>query len=273
MNFAGLLGYIAAIGVFYFAIHGATKDIKLFLDPHAIVIVLGGTLTVALIAFSFRRLFAGLRVVLRKTLGGERTDYLGTIKKIVEISDVYRQDPKKALGMIDKDTHPFLSDGIKLLVEFGFAAEELESILANSLRGKKKRDQEESKVWATISRFPPAFGLLGATLGMISLLQTLGDPGAQDRIGPAMAVALVATFYGLVFANLVFIPIAEKMTEVSSSDMVLRSIIKEGVILIGEKKHPSYIEEYLKSFLSPTQRSIELLGGSSDSKSVGKKAA
>lgn len=261
MNLAGLIGFLSAGVVVFFAIHGAAKDPKLFMDPHALIIVLGGTTTVALITFSFKRLSGGLKVVLKKTLGGERNDYLGTIKEIVTIADAYRQDPKKAAALITKSTHPFLSDGVKMLVEFGFTGEELDNILSNALRGKKRRDQEESKVWHTISRFPPAFGLLGATLGMIALLQTLGEPGAQDRIGPAMAVALVATFYGLVFANLVFIPIAEKLAEVSSGDLVLRSIIKEGVLLIGEKKHPSYIEEYLKSFLSPSQRNIEILGG------------
>lgn len=262
MNFAGFLGILSAGAVVYFAIHGAAKDPKLFLDAHALIIVLGGTATVALITFSFRRLFGGMKVILRKLLGGERTDYLGTIRKIVEVADVYRQDPKRALSLVqDKNTHPFLQDGIKLLVEYGFSSEDLEKIMANALKGKKRRDQDESKVWLTISRFPPAFGLLGATLGMIALLQTLGEPGSQDRIGPAMAVALVATFYGLVFANLVFIPIAEKLSEVSSGDLVLRSIIKEGVILVGQKKHPSFIEEYLKSFLSPTQRKVEMLGG------------
>ncbi|MBO9666357.1 MAG: MotA/TolQ/ExbB proton channel family protein, partial [Bdellovibrio sp.] len=102
--------------------------------------------------------------------------------------------------------------------------------------------------------FPPAFGLLGATLGMISLLQTLGEPGAQDRIGPAMATALVATFYGLLTANLVLIPIAEKLSSVSQADMTLREIIKEGVLLVHEKKHPIFIREYLRSFLPPAQR-------------------
>lgn len=262
MNIAGLIGYICAGAVIYFSIKGSTKDPQLFLDPHALIIVIGGTVTVALLTFSFKRLFGGLKVVLKKTLGGERNDYLGTIRQVVMIAEAYRQDPKKALGLISKDTHPFLADGVKLLVEFGFANEDLDKILSNSLKGKRRRDGEEQKVWHTISRFPPAFGLLGATLGMIALLQTLGEPGAQDRIGPAMAIALVATFYGLVIANLVLIPIAEKLHEVSSGDLVLRSIIKEGVLLIGERKHPAFIEEYLKSFLSPTQRKVELLGGS-----------
>lgn len=254
MNLAGLIGILSAIGVAYFSIATSTKKPELFMDAHAIVIVLGGTLTVGLITFNFKRLFGSLKVVARKILGGQRNDYLGTIKEIVAIANIYREDPKKALAMVNAKTHPFLGDGMKLLVEYGFKAEDLEQILSSALRGKKRRDHEEVKVWHTVSRFPPAFGLLGATLGMIALLETLGEAGSQDRIGPAMAVALVATFYGLIFANLVFIPIAEKLAEVASEELVMRSIIKEGVILIGEKRHPAFIEEYLKSFLAPSLR-------------------
>lgn len=273
MNFAGLFGFVCAGGVLYFAIHGATKDVGLFMDPHAIIIVLGGSFTVALISFSFKRLYGGLKVVAKKTLGGEREDYLGTIKQIVTMAEAYRQEPAKAMALVNDKTHPFLTDGMKLLVDYGFAADDLDNILSNALKGKKKRDLDEVKVWQTISRFPPAFGLLGATLGMIALLQTLGEPGAQDRIGPAMSVALVATFYGLAFANLVFIPIAERMGEVSAGDIMLRQIIKDGVVLIAERKHPSFIEEYLKSFLAPGQRKQDMLGGGSSDSGTKNKAA
>nr|BFD60557.1 motility protein A [Bdellovibrio sp. CKG001]BFD63972.1 motility protein A [Bdellovibrio sp. HM001]BFD68162.1 motility protein A [Bdellovibrio sp. HAGR004] len=260
MNLAGLLGILAAVGIAAFSILDAAKNPKVFADVHGIVLVIGGTLTVALMSFNFKSLWTALKIVTRKMLGRERVDYLGTIATIVDISEAYRRDPKSVQAMIKPDTHPFIKDGVQLLVEYGFSYDELADVLTNSLRGKKKRDEEEIKVWHTISRFPPAFGLLGATLGMISLLQTLGEPGAQDRIGPAMATALVATFYGLVVANLVLIPISEKLQTVSKADVTLREIIKEGILLVHEKKHPLFIKEYLKSFLSPAQRSDDAAG-------------
>ncbi|XGC81087.1 motility protein A [Bdellovibrio bacteriovorus] len=254
MNFAGIFGLISAIAIAAFSILDSAKNPKIFADPHGIVLVVGGTITVALLSFNFKSLWNALKIVTRKMLGRERVDYHGTIDTIVEISEAYRRDPKSVPSVLKPSTHPFIKDGVQLLVEYGFSYEELDDVLTNSLRGKKKRDEEEMKVWHTMSRFPPAFGLLGATLGMISLLQTLGDPGAQDRIGPAMATALVATFYGLVVANLVLIPISEKLQTVSHSDVTLREIIKEGILLVHEKKHPLFIKEYLKSFLSPGQR-------------------
>lgn len=254
MNFAGILGILSAIGISAYAIMDSAKNPMVFADAHGIILVIGGTITVGLISFNFKSLASALKIIVRKTLGKERVDYLGTIETIVEISEAYRRDPKSVNNVVKPNVHPFIKDGVTFLVEYGFSYDELADVLTNALRGKKKRDDEEIKVWNTIARFPPAFGLLGATLGMISLLQTLGEPGAQDRIGPAMATALVATFYGLIVANLILLPIAEKLTTVSKADVTLREIIKEGILLVHEKKHPLFISEYLKSFLSPSQR-------------------
>lgn len=266
MNFSGLIGLIAAASITTFAILDTAKSPKVFADVHGIVLVLGGTITVALLSFSFKSLSTALKIVFRKMLGKERNDYMGTIHTIIELSEAYRRDPKSLKSSLKADCHPFLRDGVNLLTDHGFNYEELDEVLSNALKGKKKRDEEEVKVWHTIARFPPAFGLLGATLGMIALLQTLGEPGAQDRIGPAMATALVATFYGLVVANLILIPIGEKLQNVSTNDYTVRQIIKEGILLVHEKKHPSFIAEYLKSFLPPKYRESSSAGGGVSSK-------
>ncbi len=254
MNIAALFGIVVGLGMTIFAIMGSAKNPIIFLDPHGIVIVIGGTLTVALLSFSFKKLAGALKIVFRKLLGKERDNVQLTIKTIVKLADTYRTSPKELLSTLPADAHPFLRDAVGTIVNYGFGVEELDEILSNAIRGKIKRDEDEVKVWHTISRFPPAFGLLGATLGMIALLETLGEPGAQSRIGPAMATALVATFYGLITANLIFIPISEKLHIVSHSDQLLRHIIKDGVLMIVEKRHPTFIEEYLKSFLAPGLR-------------------
>lgn len=256
MNKAGLLGLMAALAITIFSVLDAAKNPMVFLDIHGIVIVIGGTLTVAMLSFNFKKLFAAMKILVRKTLGREREGYDETIKQIIDLSEVYRANPKGLMAAVPQTAHPFLKDAVKLVSDYGFNVDEVDDILTNAIRGKFKRDEDENKVWHTIARFPPAFGLLGATLGMISLLQTLGEPGAQDRIGPAMATALVATFYGLLVANLVLLPIAEKLAAVSASDRTARSIIKEGVLMIVEKRHPTFIAEYLQSFLPPSQRNL-----------------
>jgi len=263
MNFAGLLGIISGLSVVIFITTGS-KSSQVFLDPHGMVIVLGGTFTVALLCFPFDRLFGAFKIIMKKLLGKIDNDYAGMIEVITNTSQIYRNNPKASLDQIPKDSHPFFMEGMQMLVEYGFNAEDLDNILQNSIDGKKKRDHDDLKVWHTISRFPPAFGLLGATVGMISLLQTLGEPGAQDRVGPAMATALVATFYGLVCANLVFIPMAEKLQEVGAEDLVMRNLIKEGILLIQEKRHPLLISEYLRSFLDAKYRKATTAGSSDE---------
>jgi chemotaxis protein MotA len=254
MNLSAVLGIIAAIGIAAFAILDSTKNPKIFADIHGIVIVIGGTVTVALMSFTFKRLAAAVKIVVRKVLSKESDDYLSTISLIVKLSETYRTNPKALESQLPPKAHPFLRDAVQMVTNYGFNVDELDDVLSNAIKGKTNRDDDEVKVWHTISRFPPAFGLLGATLGMISLLQTLGEPGAQDRVGPAMATALIATFYGLIFANLVLIPISEKLGTLSAADRIMRLIIKDGMLMIVEKKHPTYIEEYLKSFLAPGQR-------------------
>jgi chemotaxis protein MotA len=254
MNLAGVIGTLSAVAVTAYAILDSTKNPKIFLDAHGIIIVVGGTVTVALMSFNFKKLIGALRVVFRKMFGRERDNFLDTIALIVKLAETYRSNPKGMMSQLPPNAHPFLKDAIEMISNYGFSAEDLDDILTNSIKGKVKRDEEEVRVWHTVGRFPPAFGLLGATLGMIAMLESLGEPGAQDRIGPAMATALIATFYGLVLANLVVLPLSEKLGVVAASDKIMRNIIKEGVVMIADKKHPAYIEEYLKSFLSPSQR-------------------
>jgi chemotaxis protein MotA len=254
MNISGIFGFISAICVMTFVIAGSHGSAKVFLDPHGMVIVLGGTLTVALLCFPFHQLFRALKVVAGKMVGKMEFNYVEMIDIIVNTSQVYRSNPKASLDQIGEGSHPFFKEGMQMLVEYGFNSEDLDRILQNSIDGKRKRDHDDAKVWHTVSRFPPAFGLMGATVGMISLLQGLGEPGAQDKIGGAMATALVATFYGIAAANLLFIPIAEKVHEVSAQDMVMRNLIKEGILMIQEKRHPILISEYLKSFLDEKDR-------------------
>lgn len=89
---------------------------------------------------------------------------------------------------------------------------------------------------------------------MISLLQQLGGKDAQKLLGPAMAIGLVATFYGLTLANLILIPISENLASINRDDESLRMIIVDGIRMIRHKEHPKVVEEYLKSHLTPNER-------------------
>jgi chemotaxis protein MotA len=120
----------------------------------------------------------------------------------------------------------------------------------------ESRYLQEANMFRTIGRFPPAFGLLATTLGMIGLLQKLGQPDSQRLIGPAMSVGLIGTLYGIALANLVFIPIAENLTERTHEEMALRRLIVEGALMLKGQVNPVTMREGLNSFLMPKDRVV-----------------
>jgi chemotaxis protein MotA len=109
-------------------------------------------------------------------------------------------------------------------------------------------------MFRTIGRFPPAFGLLATTLGMIGVLQRIGSPDSQKLIGPAMSVGLIGTLYGIGMANLIFLPIAENLTERTQEEVALRKLIIEGAVLLKQQVNPVSMRESLNSFLLPVDR-------------------
>jgi len=130
----------------------------------------------------------------------------------------------------------------------------LRGILETRAETHFERYLDEADIFKTMSKFPPAFGLLGTTLGMIALLKSLGAEGGKNAVGPSMAIALVATLYGIGLANFIFIPIAENLTKQAKEDLVARRIVVEGIMLIADAIPAQLVEEYLRSFLLPSER-------------------
>ena len=116
------------------------------------------------------------------------------------------------------------------------------------------RYNADANRFKAMGKFPPAMGLMGAVLGMIALLGSLGKPGAEKGIGPAMSVALVATFYGIAISNLLIIPIGENLAEAAHETKIKNKIIVEGVKLIAKKTNPIVLAEELNSYLLPNER-------------------
>ncbi len=179
------------------------------------------------------------------------------IAEVVTLSVARRKGTKAFEDCIPRIKDPFLRDAADILfwIQAEVAPEEIRDLLETRVATHFKLYTNEAKVFKTMSKFPPAFGLMGTTIGMIALLQSLGSSEAKNMIGPAMAIALVATLYGLVLSNFLFTPIAENLLEQTQEDLIARSIVVEGVMLIVAGKPTKYIEEKVKSYLLPSQRS------------------
>ena len=140
------------------------------------------------------------------------------------------------------------------MVKGGIKPKVIDEILYKRSLTHSKRYEEEAGVFKVVGKFPPAFGLMGTTLGMIGLLQSIGNADAFKKLGPSMAVALVATFYGIALANLIFVPLGEHLSQLNREDEVLRQIVMDGVRQLRLKEHPVVVEEHLKSYLLPKER-------------------
>jgi chemotaxis protein MotA len=253
MNFSTALGFIGAAAVFLHSVLTSTDNRAVFLNEHGIVIVMGGTLAAASICFPIGKIFKLGLLAIKKMLFGFHPDYPEVIKYIIELGDKARADAGFLKKEVDLVKNPFLKEAIAL-VNDGMTEEQLRDILEQRIETHGKRYHIETNIFKTIAKFPPAFGLLGTTLGMIALLQKLGGENASKQIGPAMSIGLVATLYGISLTNFLFIPIAENLAEANREDQTLRKIILEGIIMLKNKIHPIMIEEKLNSYLLPGER-------------------
>jgi chemotaxis protein MotA len=256
MNKASIIGFLCSLAVFLVATLTTTPDFTVFLDWHAMVIVIGGTLAASFVSFSISRLGMLTKVFFRRVLGKSQVDYVDLIKEIVELSQVSRRGSAALSAHSSRIRNPFLRDAAELLrlTDIDVDLGKIRSIVEARAETHFERYVQDANIFRAIAKFPPAFGLLGTTLGMIALLRSLGEANAQAGIGPAMAIALVATLYGIVLANFIFTPIAENLTKQAREDLVARRMVVEGVMLIAEEQPTQVVEEHVKSFLLPSER-------------------
>ena len=240
-----MIAFVAVTGI---------KNPSVFLSGHAAAIVIGGTAAAALVCFPISHFFGLTRVFMETLLGKRKAETLRTINDIVRLSQA-ANDGASLSNEVASLKDSFLKEALELMDQGGLSDHELEEVLEKRMELQNEKYKRDSFTFKMIGKFPPAFGLVGTTMGMIALLQSLGEADAFERIGPAMSIALVATFYGLVFANVFLIPMGENLNQASEEDLRMRRIVVDGVRLLKERKHPLLVQEYLKSYLAPAERS------------------
>ncbi|HVJ66168.1 MAG TPA: MotA/TolQ/ExbB proton channel family protein [Bdellovibrionota bacterium] len=253
MNMSAPLGLLVGLGVVGFATTQGLESSAVFLDAHAAIIVIGGTLAAAMICIPIGNLLRLAKVFVRTMLGKQQQETLNTINEIVEVAKSHYNGQAIADIVTGVKNH-FLKESLELVASGGLKDAQLHEVLEMRVEQQNEMYRKEGATYKIIGKFPPAFGLVGATLGMIALLQGLGSPDAFQKLGPSMSVALVATFYGLILANVFIIPMGENLTHAAEEDLTMRRIVSHGVMLIKEKEHPLVVAEYLRSYLAPKQR-------------------
>lgn len=253
MNIFSVLGLIIAMAVLFIGFRLSSPNIGMFVDYPSMFIVFGGTFAATAISFQLDKIILLFKIFLSHFLSTAKFTYAGTITNIIQISEAYRNG-ESLEQLIGKADDHFLREGLELISDGFLEPPNILKILKDRAANMNYIRQEDAGKIKTLGKFPPAFGMMGTTIGMIVLLGNLGGADAMKMIGPAMGVCLITTLYGVVVANLIVIPIGENLVGSAKEMHLKNAIILEGIDHILRKSNPVLIAEELNSFLLPKDR-------------------
>ena len=249
MDIATVLGIVSALGLVSLAMMTG-GGLQMFVNVPSLLIVVGGTVGASLVNFPLKEVLGVVSVVKNAFLQRVASSR-DLIPQIVEMAKQARKEGLLALESVANNSpDPLLGKGLKLAVD-GYEPQSIEKILVTEIDYLKERHQKGAELLQAMGTFAPAMGLIGTIIGLVQMLQSMEDP---STIGPAMAVALLTTFYGAILANVFFLPLAGKLRNRSSEEFLVKSMIIEGVLSITAGDNPRVIEHKLHAFLSPRVR-------------------
>ena len=226
-------------------------NVQYFWDTPSLMIVFGGTIASTFISHPMGDA-KGFLGIIGKSWKPNSVQLVETLTLIVDVSKIARKNIlaiEDALPSIDS---LFLRGGLRLVVDRS-DREAIVNMMAHEVKYTMAGKDNEIAVVGTMASLCPAWGMLGTLVGLVLLLQNLDDPSA---IGPAMAVALITTFYGSLFANTIFSPAKKKLELYAGEQKVLMEMIRDGVLYIEGGQRPDFIENDLMNYLPPVQKTM-----------------
>lgn len=266
MDFATIIGLALAFGAVILSAFLGDLEFKTLLQPSAIILVIGGTFGATLISFPLRTFLngfvGGFRTAFREPVYHERE----IIATLVSFAEKARREgllalENEAAALEDE----FMRKGIQLVID-GRDTDIIRKILETEVGFVQERGAKSEAVFGTLGGYSPTLGIIGTVLGLIGMLKALG-PGAAGggsiagTLGNATAEAFVATFFGILLANLLWLPLSSKIKERNAQLMMLREIMIEGILSIQAGDNPRLLEEKLHAFLDPNDRASDVEEG------------
>lgn len=252
MSFSMIAAFLAGLGVVIGSILTSTDQPLAFLDIPSIIIVFGGTFVTLFISYELKTAKEALGLI--GSVFSRHPDSENSLKdevgRIVRWGYVIQKNGLQGLENEINDQlrrdNPFLAYGADLVVT-GYTGTEIKQILTYMLESEAERIKRPTDALKKMGGDAPAFGMLGTLIGLIVMLSKMGaDPSA---IGPAMAVALITTFYGVSLARIILIPIGTKVAARNDVTLFKKNLEMEGLVLLAERKSPRYIQDKINSFV------------------------
>jgi chemotaxis protein MotA len=251
MDIATSLGLLAGVVVLATLILMG-GDLRMFLDAHAAIVIFGGAFAATLIRFPLSSIFHGLPLGAKFAFSLRRMSQRDLVDELAGLAEVARKSGPIGLEKVEIED-PFLAKGVRFVAD-GYDG--------NFIRDNLERDRdnflthldEGQKIYRAIGDCAPAFGMIGTLIGMVQMFANMTDP---SKLGPFMAVALLATFYGAAVTNLPCLPIADKLHLKLVDEEINRTLIIDGILMIREGKSPTLVREMLLAYLPEKHRHIE----------------
>ncbi|MDD4891268.1 MAG: motility protein A [Phycisphaerae bacterium] len=251
MDLSTVIGFVIGVGLIGFAIFEGTEGKPMiFIVPAELAIVLGGATAATLISFPLKSVLS-MGKVLKQAFFEHHTSPAKLIGDIVSYAEIARRDGILSLENVVKDIKDeFLVRGIQMAVD-GSDPELIEKVLSSELDTVQERHETGRALFETLGKYAPSFGMVGTLIGLVLMFKNMDDP---KKIGPGMSMALLCTFYGALLANLVALPLADKLKIKNSEELLHKEIVIRGVMAIQSGDNPRIVEQKLKTFLSPKER-------------------
>ena len=250
MDLATLIGLLGAFGIVLYAMLSG-GDIGMFINAPLLLIVLVGSLFVVLMKFNLAQFLGAIKVAI-KAFSFKLTPPEDLIEEVVALADEARKGG--LLSLEGKEvSNRFLNKGIQLLVD-GHDAEVVRTLLWKDLKQTIERHERGAKIFSAMGDVAPAMGMIGTLIGLVAMLANMDDP---KSIGPAMAIALLTTLYGAMFANMIALPVADKLELRRTEEGMTKAMVIDALLAIQAGQNPRIIDSMLKAYLPEGKRADE----------------
>ncbi len=249
MDIATIIGIVSAFSLVIIAV-ASGGGLTWFLDGPSALIVFGGTFGAVLINYPLADVLGVIKVAQNAFFKKEQKAR-AAIDLLVTMSKVSRKEGMLALqNMTHRLRDPFLVKAVHLIID-GLEPVDVTNILETELDFIEERHRLGAEIFTTMGNYAPAMGMTGTLIGLVQMLMTMNDPSS---IGPAMSIALVTTFYGVILAYLLFLPLAGKLKRLSAQELLVKQLIINGILSIQAGDNPRILEQKLHAFISPHER-------------------
>ncbi len=250
MDIATVVGVILSLGLIIASIVTGGGVITAFIDPASVMVVIGGVIAVVMISFPLKNFLSVFSVTL-KAFSHKLEPVSDIIQQIVSLAETARKDGLLALeSRVGDIENPFIVLGVQMAVD-GTRPEVMEDILRTELDAVATRHRDGKALLDQAGRFAPAFGMIGTLIGLIIMLGDMSDP---SKIGAGVAVALLATLYGAIVSNAIFLPLAEKLGFINKQELLAMEIVVRGIMAVQAGENPRIIRQKLNTFVPPKLR-------------------